>query len=121
MGVGLFYTLSFPREWAYFILSAFLESGPILYSQPSSRVGRVYTPGCHESLGYDKGGRYSMGVERCLYGGSSGDGGMEHRSKEEEPCGRDILQNLRSLFSKESTAAKDGYKSEQKIVEDTPR
>ena len=43
MGVGLFYTLSFPREWAYFILSAFLESGPILYSQLSSRVDLFYT------------------------------------------------------------------------------
>jgi len=30
-------------------------------------VGQVYTPGCHESLGYDKGGRYSMGVERDVY------------------------------------------------------
>ena len=45
------------------------------------------------------GGQDAIG-ERCLFGSGGGNGGVEHCSREEEPCGRDVLQKLRSHFVK---------------------
>jgi hypothetical protein len=50
LGVGQVYSPSILWERAKFILPAFLERGPSLFSEHSSRESQVYTPGFQESI-----------------------------------------------------------------------